>query len=175
METFTSRVGSLLNSTPVVYDFGTAQSSSERLAAVRALTQHAARATLDILVRIILDWYELEEPQKNLEYLMDVLDLDREDDEADEIRPYSEDWRLRVFEHDGDVLYDFNGWPGDNESGGGVFYAAENPDTPIDIFGNGDEDLVAASDEFVDVVEDYASRRQEMLKTATYAIVDASP
>lgn len=175
MDTFTSRVEALLGCTPVVYDFGLAQSSSERLARVRALSPHAARAALDILVRIILDGYELDGPQKNLEYLMDVEDLGREEGEDDEIRPFSGDWRLRVFERDGDVLYDFNGWPGDNESGAGVFYTAEAPNNPIDVFLNGDEDLVAASDEFEEAVEDYAARRRESLESAVQAIMDDSP
>jgi hypothetical protein len=177
METFGSRVETLLGGTPQIYDFGLAQSASERQSAIRALSTHAARAILDIIVRMILDGYTLDEPQKNLAYLMDVEDWDREGDgdESDEIHPCSGDWRLRVFEHDGDVLYDFNGWPGDNESGAGVFYAAENSENPIDVFLNGDEDLVAASDEFGEIVDDYASRRSKMLETAVHMILDETP
>jgi len=144
MEAFVDRIEALLECTPIVYEFGARQSSNERLAAVRALSPHAAGAVLDILVNIILEMFELDAPQKSLEYLMDARGWDCDDiSGADEVRSYSEGWRLRAFENNGDLLYDFNGWPEDVESGAGVFYPAEDPDNPVDVFTNSDEYLVA--------------------------------
>ncbi len=160
------RVEALLECTPYVYEFSTKQTNHERLEAIRALSPHAADAVLDILTNIILEMYELDEAQNKLEYLMGVRDQDCDDIGIDEIRGYSEDWRLRVYENNGDVLYDFNGWPDDTESGAGVFYSAEEPDIPIDVFTNCDEHLIPAVDEFEDIVRDYATRRRDVLMDA---------
>jgi hypothetical protein len=172
METFAPRTEMLLSCTPVVYEFDSAQSATDRSTGIRTLPPHAASATLDILLRIILDEDELDESQKRLEYLMGV-DCPGEGDPQS--HPYSNGWRLRVFERDGDRLYDFNGWLEDAESGAGVFYPVENPDNPIDVFLNSDEEFVAVSDEFVEVIEEYAARRRETLESATYAVMDDLP
>jgi hypothetical protein len=161
-ETFVDRVDALLESTPDIYEFSSKHSSFERAAAIRALPPHAADAVLDILTNIIFEMHELDAAQKNLEYLMGARDWDC-DDLGTDVRGYSDDWRLRVYENNGDVLYDFNGWPDDVESGAGVFYPAEDPDNPVDVFTNGDENLVSAADEFEAVVADYETRRRDVL------------
>jgi hypothetical protein len=172
LETFALRAEILLGCTPVVYEFDPAQSATRRSTGIRTLPPHAARATLDILLRIILDENELDESQKRLEYLMGVDCPGAGDPQT---HPYSDGWRLRVFERDGDWLYDFNGWFEDVESGAGVFYPVENLDNPIDVFLNSDEEFVAVSDEFVEVVEEYTTRRREALKSAMYAVMDDLP
>lgn len=166
MEMFVDRIEALLDCTPDVYEFSAKQSNAERMAAIRALPPHAAAATLDILVNLIFDMCELDESQQSLEYLLGVRDQDSDDIGLDELRGYSEDWRLRVFERDGDLLYDFNGWPEDIESGAGVFYPAEDLDNPIEVFANCDEELVSADDGFEAAVDDYAVRRREVLMDA---------
>jgi hypothetical protein len=178
MEAFVDRIEALLECTPIVYEFGARQSNSERLAAIWALSPLAADAVLDILINIILEMFELDAPQKNLEYLMGAREWDCDDVSGpDEVRSYSEGWRLRVFENNGDLLYDFNGWPEDAESGAGVFYPAEDPDNPVDVFTNCDEYLVAtdAADGLEAVVNDYAARRRDVLMDAIVADAHAPP
>ncbi len=165
-ETYIERIEAVLESTPIVYEFGAEQTNDERIATIRALPPHAVDAVLDILINIMLELYDLDVSQKNLEYILGVRDWDCDDIGVDEIRGYSEDWRLRVFENGGDVFYDFNGWPEDVESGAGVFYPAEDPDIPIDVFANSGEDLVSAAGEFDDVVADYAASRCDILMDA---------
>jgi hypothetical protein len=128
---------------------------------IEGLPSDARVAALDIIIRHVLDGYEVPAEDHSLEFLMQTEGERAELDGDDEELICSDDWRLRIFRGSGGTVYDFNGWPGDNECGAGVFYPA-NGDEPVDIFGNGDEDLVPAEDEFSDLVQEYSARRHKI-------------
>lgn len=148
-----------LQAVPEVYDFDLSQTPEQRAKMIEELPLDARVAVLDILVRHVLDGYEVPDENCSLEFLMQT-ESERAELEEDEELVCSDDWRLRIFRGADGTVYDFNGWPGDNECGAGVFYPA-NGDEPVDVFGNGDEDLVPAEDEFSDLVQEYSARRHK--------------
>jgi hypothetical protein len=163
-----TEIGELLRTKPRVIYFGGFQSYGERMDAIGKLTQQEQEAVLDILVRHILDGYEVSDTERPLKYLMQP-----QADTYDEL-VCSSDWRLRIFEGPKGVLFDFNGWPGDNECGAGVYHAADKA-TPIDVFGNGDEDLVPnkdAPETLNAIIEEYSQRRHAANRTKEATIVD---
>jgi hypothetical protein len=156
-----TEIGELLRTKPRVIYFGGFQSYGERMDAIGKLTQQEQEAVLDILVRHILDWYKVSDTERSLKYLMQP-----QTDTYDEL-VCSSDWRLRIFEGPKGALFDFNGWPGDNERGAGVYHVAGKA-APIDVFGNGDEDLVPSKDapETLNaIIEEYSQRRHAANRT----------
>ncbi len=148
-----------LQAVPEIYDFDLSQTPGQRAEMLKNLPPDARVAVLDILIRHVLDGYEVPDENRSLEFLMQT-ESERLELEEDEDLVCSDDWRLRIFRGSDGTVYDFNGWPGDNECGAGVFYPA-NGDEPVDVFGNGDEDLVPAEDEFSDLVQEYSARRHK--------------
>ena len=80
-------------------------------------------------------------------------------------RQYSPDWRLVVFENDVGILYDFNGWPGDNEAGVGLYRpkAGGSDDVLVyyKIFTNSDMDLESEYADHTLIVSSYITMREK--------------
>lgn len=132
----------VLRAPPEVVDFLMEESWGGRSEKLQSLTSEARAAMVFILRRVNLD-YLAEEVPDDPGFCMateEVLDAAAREDGYDELRMSSDDWRLRIFRAPEGTLYDFNGWPGDNELGGGVFYPAGGGEPSL-IFVNGDEDL----------------------------------
>eukprot|EP01119_Soliformovum_irregulare_P024200 TRINITY_DN8619_c0_g1_i1.p1 TRINITY_DN8619_c0_g1~~TRINITY_DN8619_c0_g1_i1.p1 ORF type:complete len:267 (+),score=83.28 TRINITY_DN8619_c0_g1_i1:199-999(+) len=80
---------------------------------------------------------------------------------------YSTDWQLLTFKGKDGTFYDFNGWPGDNESGFGT-YVSKNGETTR-IFTNTDMVLYPSSEEFADLVKKYEQVRSDRKEGKTNA------
>lgn len=82
--------------------------------------------------------------------LYDLMDINRPTELV-----ISDDWNVRIYRTTKGILYDWNGWPGDNECGTGVFYS--NDGTVVKIFDNSDQCLQpqpgARFNSFTDVYE----------------------
>jgi len=166
-----AEIGELLRTEPRTVFFGSFQSQEERMDAIGKLAHQEQEAVLDILVRHILDWYEVSDTERSLKYLMQP-----QTDTYDEL-VCSSDWRLRIFEGPKGVLFDFNGWPGDNERGAGVYYAPDEA-APIDVFDNGDEDLVPSKDApetLGAIVEEYSQRRHAANRETNLTLPEEGP
>src|SRR3972149_10405004 len=149
-DAFIAAIREALQAAPEVFDFDLSQTAGQRAKMIEGLPSDARVAALDIIIRHVLDGYEVPAEDHSLEFLMQTEGERAELDGDDEELICSDDWRLRIFRGSGGTGYDFNGWPRGNEGGAGGFYPAHG-DEPVDIFGNGDEDLVPAEDEFSDL------------------------
>jgi len=155
---FPSELKWLLACAPTVVDFPAGQGQQERERALGGLAPEARAAMLHVLERYVLAGFRVPEEFRALRCLMAACGSVPDDSPLAELC-CSDDWRLRVFANESGTLYDFNGWPGDNEAGAGVFQRPGSCPL-VDIFGNGDEDLVAVADEYYEVVRAYARRRR---------------
>jgi hypothetical protein len=130
----------LLDTAPTVYHFESRQSYAERaalMATVPADAQRAAKLALPVILAYYLDEMaaaEKEGPRPLIYYMSAEL-------EEEEWRCQSEDWRLAIHANDELCFCDFNGWPGDNESGAGVLWQRDRPDTMTVVYENGDMSL----------------------------------
>jgi hypothetical protein len=186
--------------TPVVHDFGLSQTKEQRAAAIRALTREDRMAISDIFERHITHSWDaarvLTPTEREPEFFMSWTSDVPPDITGDELQYFSVDWRLRVFAGPTGTVYDFNGWPGDNECGGAVFYPADEgapgreagsapgregeaggAPLPIDVFANSDEHLTPLHFEFRAMVAIYAREREEANRQTTREeeSADASP
>jgi hypothetical protein len=152
----------LLAHEPTIYDFGVNQTAEERLAMLHTLSSAERRAVLHIVISISTECYgPLETEEQTLERLMSwIWDAEREYYHAAHEYTVSDDWRLRVFTSPDGALYDFNGWPGDNENGRGIFCPiAGGP--PIVIFRNSDECLQPVDPALGEIIAEYSERRTQ--------------
>ncbi len=79
-------------------------------------------------------------------------------DETEDARLHSEDWRLILHEDEHGFLCDFNGWPGDNESGAGVYYGIET-ESILWLFDNEDTQLCTSIAELEETIKGYEPYR----------------
>jgi len=121
METYPTRaiLNDCFETDPKVYMFGADQTKDERTATLKLLSPEALIAAEFAMEHILADVLNDGTLDHELQYYMATEDEDIGVD--GELRMYSSDWRLQVLETDQGTLYDFNGWPGDNEDGVGVF------------------------------------------------------
>ncbi len=153
----------LLETEPTIHEFATKQTNEERVAMINELNSQARAAMIYVLQKT--DMIETA--------CHDYLQYSIPDDDSpdNEMLAYymqegciSYNWCLRVFhDEDGNFLYDFNGWPGDNEDGGGVLFNGYEFEF---VFVNGDADLCAIHPMNIEVVESYCQRRM-IHRTAT--------
>jgi hypothetical protein len=167
-----ARLQSLLSAEPVVYSFDPNQTGAERRALMAQVPPDAQDAARTIMLYYILAWclddgedgpYAGERAAgRPLLYYMAAWDEMDEilENEDEEIRGHSSDWRLAVYDAPGATFYDFNGWPGDNEAGAGLYRSAGARETVL-VFTNSDRSLAAARPEHAEVVAWFEARRRE--------------
>lgn len=147
----------LLDTTPRVIDLSLGQSNEERNKAVSDLAPHESTAILTVLTKNILSEANINLPDPTPS-LLDILAVDENSlYYDDEWRALSYDWRLRVAESEEGRFYDFNGWPGDNELGGGWYYPTNGE--AIMVFENKDTQLDASDPAYTNVVSCYEDLR----------------
>jgi hypothetical protein len=173
-ECVAANVRKLLDGLPRIYEFGLDQSSAERFAAIQSLPSAALDAIAAMHDELVDDCCEAEITGHAAVHMLSTHDGD------DTGECISEDWRLRVFgglddDSEYGALYDFNGWPGDNESGLGVYYSANPGSKPITVFTNGDENLVPAHGYLAKTVESYAERRESENRRMAKVRTDVRP
>lgn len=150
----------LLKGSPRIFWFEAGQTAAERAAMVRAVPEAARRLAREIMVRYILEY--LSEPEyadKPLLWFMATEDEVTDDVMAEEARAHSYDWRLILHEDEKGLLCDFNGWPGDNEAGAGLYLARAIGHTAL-LFSNGDSSLDTEFGWLGAVVRAYQRHRQ---------------
>ena len=148
----------LLSQKPAVYDFPYgADDAQERQATFSRLSQEALDAAWYIFRTLILAEETSEGPGELSIGALLSADHSNLPEELQEL-VCSDDWRLLVFSGESGTLYDFNGWPGDNQAGGAVFYRS-GESTPFEVFSNGDTRLTPTLARFDDVVRWYEKRR----------------
>ncbi len=173
----TSRLSEILEITPQVVDFGLKQNQKERENIIKSLSNEDQEKLLDLLLNtllylgqdmidIILNDLKRLNTVQLLIYLMPTDEIDISDGDC-EFRGYSPDWRLQIFRNELGTFCDFNGWPGDNEDGCGIFYPADGSQKQI-IFINGDSDLIANLEKHQSVVDRYMEKRQQFYDQLTY-------
>lgn len=147
----------LLGTAPTTYSFRADQTRELRAATMDMVPEAARRAIMAILLEHVLFHRRVglcADPQPLLYYMAteDEMVADAE------LRRHSPDWRLDVYYGAEGALYDFNGWPGDNEDGAGL-YMSRAEDNLYTVFTNQDQSLAAMSPEHWEVVEEFAEKR----------------
>jgi len=141
---------------PEVFRFGGHQTRVEREITMEKVSPDLQNAAKFVIVKYILshlDHVEEEEKKapRDLIYYM-ATDDEFLSEEDFEFRCASADWQLAYFAQ-GDMCFcDFNGWPGDNECGAGVFWRHRFPDVKTVIYENFDGSLTASA--YEDIVAD---------------------
>eukprot|EP01118_Nematostelium_gracile_P009795 TRINITY_DN3314_c0_g1_i3.p1 TRINITY_DN3314_c0_g1~~TRINITY_DN3314_c0_g1_i3.p1 ORF type:complete len:275 (-),score=90.79 TRINITY_DN3314_c0_g1_i3:55-879(-) len=132
------------------------KSEKQRKSDIKKLGDHARRTIL----RFLREGKDDEVPED-----MSLEELLRTFDDADDVMDFcywSPDWRLVTFKNDDGTFYDWNGWPGDNENGFGVFCPKKG--NPIEVFRNSDTSLSASEERFTDLVKRYEQARNKRLE-----------
>jgi len=145
-----------VNKTPRVYWFGDGQTEKERTIMMNKVPKNVQTIARMIIMRILglnssdkpLIWFMATEDVSN-----DVLAHGDEEE-----RLHSVVWRLIYYEDEHGILCDFNGWPGDNESGAGYYYEEETGHTVL-VFDNSDTSLSTNIAELKDVIKAYEPYR----------------
>ncbi len=154
----------LLATEPEIIDFPSEDTEAERKKRISDLKNEDRNRLFDMIYKDLDDIYGIEE-KCDLYQLMKVDNGDDEDDEDDEDNSdddlpdwegISPDWRLRIFRGPTGVFYDYNGWPGDNESGSGVYYDASGS---MRIFENNDQSLIPVDEKHAECVDMYSKIR----------------
>lgn len=134
----------------------------ERVGRLAELNPTELSAIRKILTAYILDDCDLPHDCPLID-LMATADSEHPDEEKDWWR-HSYDWRLTVYTAASGYLYDFIGWPGDNESGAGLFQHSglAGPYHPfVVIYTNSDQKLKARDSANDEVVARFGVLRQE--------------
>lgn len=144
---------------PRLFWFGLGQTREERAAMMAEIPPGAQRAALHIMRTVILaDVWAGAEDRPLIHYMATDAELAGEPDHVAELRAWSMDWRLILTEGPAGFLCDFNGWPGDNESGAGVFCDSRTGElSPI--FENVDGGLTPARESLQGIVASYELTR----------------
>lgn len=157
----------LFETTPVVYWFEADQTVAERAALMATVPEAAQKVAREIMVTDILEYLDYlagpEYQDKPLLYFMATDDDSTVSEEDWEARQHSYDWRLILYTDEHGILCDFNGWPGDNEHGAGVYFERDTGRS-LTLFGNGDASLEAGVDELESVIDEYETYRQTLGK-----------
>jgi len=119
-----------------------------------------------------LNWHDL--PHDPLYYMSPSYDPTVDKDDV-EIRCHSDDWSLIIFnDNDGNKIFDFNGWPGDNQNG--VIWLIISDQKVIKLFRNIDTHLYLydkeyqygnineiISDNIQNIIKIYKKRRNRLI------------
>jgi len=141
------------------YWFETGQSRAEREATMNLVPPAAQKAALKIVKEHILEPLAEELPaDRPLLFFMATEDEEVDDDEQEQ-RLHSSDWRLICRESPDGLLCDFNGWPGDNEDGAGVYVDFATRRMTV-LFVNSDSALEGRWPEHAAVLKWYEKQRQ---------------
>jgi hypothetical protein len=134
------------------------------------LDPDARAASERILVGVLeeMDYAPPDMRELGLEFFLVNRDDDLDDHPLSDVVAMSDDWRLVASKGlGGSVLYDFNGWPGDNELGGGAVVAAPG-DHPALVFLNQDQDLRPVRPEYAKAVRKYGRVRHVLVGTGNF-------
>jgi hypothetical protein len=156
-----------------VFHFPCGQPSEERARALGALPSPARAAIACVLAADFESTgYDADVAEHGLEFFL--VEGEAEDGHPlSDIIAMSEDWQLSVTKGEGgSVLYDFNGRPGDNQSGGDAVVAKPG-EPPRLVFLNRDEGLQATKAEYAEWVKAYEGLRP--LLHSTGCELDAPP
>lgn len=148
-----------------VFWFGAHQTRAERAAMLDTVPVEAQRVMLTIMKDTILGLDPEDALRRGAwdQPLLYYMATDEETDEClrdgvEDIRGHSTDWRLILIEDAAGFLCDFNGWPGDNECGAGVYVDRATGQT-AQVFSNSDQNLETLFPEFEDVLAVHAALR----------------
>jgi hypothetical protein len=151
-----------------VYWFEADQTSTERAAMMATIPEMAQKLARTIMVENVLEPLEyLREPwYSNIPLLWFMATEDEIEDVNDEARKHSADWRLILHENKDSMLCDFNGWPGDNEDGGGIYFEKTSGLT-THVFDNGDSSLSVPKNHYPTIalqkiIRKYEKKRQSL-------------
>lgn len=151
-----------------IVKFPSTQPPEERAAALASLAP-AARTAMRTVFASMLEtagYSASDLDGHKLEFFLMPRDPAQDDHPLSDVIAMSEDWRVIVTPGpEGHTLYDFNGWPGDNELGGGAVVGPEGT-KPVLIFTNADRILSPVKPEHADAVEAYDAVRTVLVSTS---------
>jgi len=134
-------------SIPVIYDFGLDQTQEDRNKMLTSLSLYERNAICKSLSIILHEaGYKACISLNEIEDYMGTNELRRLQEYRDEEYDFSPDWRLTIFSGEFGTLYDFNGWPGDNEMGVGLLrlswnFSEHHSDNLTEVYSNGDQSI----------------------------------
>ncbi len=128
---------------PIIHEFGSNQTKEERRIMLSKLCSGEINTICISLTNILEDvGYEVNITPHNLQTFMITSSEYYSDKNYDEECHFSPDWRLTIHSGKDGTIYDFNGWPGDNECGVG-FLKLLNEFTLV--YSNGDQNICPES------------------------------
>jgi hypothetical protein len=138
--------------------------SNERVNQFAILNELEKEMLGDIMFKILEYGFKSEElnrlPEDPLYYMATHFEVT---DDDIHFRMYSDCWSLLIYDDDkGNKIFDFNGWPGDNEHG--FIWFIEHDREPIILFENNDSGLSVHFDDYYgelldEIMNSYQERR----------------